>query len=170
MSGPFKLKYKNSAFPFKGDIKGLKYTPPKQSKFKIGGYGGGSGGDVQPPPVAMVTIQGVFDDGTPTSPIGNALCRFVDEDGTQLATTTTSTPDGSFSLSVRPGAQGFVRCTPPGLPSSVRAPGDGIGCLKLASVPTTWPPVESPIQKTVTSPSRPVPTVVNWPIRMLPPL
>ena len=46
MSGPFKLKYKNSAFPFK-DIKGLKLNLPKKSKLKLGGFfeGGGSKGE-----------------------------------------------------------------------------------------------------------------------------
>ena len=46
MSGPFKLKYSNSTFPFK-DIKGLKLIPPEQSKLKLGGFfeGGGSKGE-----------------------------------------------------------------------------------------------------------------------------
>ena len=44
MSGPFKLKYNNSAFPFKtGDI-GLKYNPPKQPKLIKGGFVEGGGG------------------------------------------------------------------------------------------------------------------------------
>ena len=53
MSGPFKLKYNNSAFPFKieesksditANVKGLKYNPPKQSKLKTGSFAEGSGG------------------------------------------------------------------------------------------------------------------------------
>ena len=36
MSGPFKLKYKNSDFPFKkGDVKGLSYKPPKQKTLSV---------------------------------------------------------------------------------------------------------------------------------------
>ena len=59
-----------------------------------------------------VTIQGIFDDGTTTSPIGNAPCRFVDQNGMSLATTT-SASDGSFSLQeVPPDVQGFIRCAP----------------------------------------------------------
>ena len=53
MSGPFKLKYNNSAFPFKtkksksditANVKGLKYKHPKQSKLIKGAFAEGGGG------------------------------------------------------------------------------------------------------------------------------
>ena len=53
MSGPFKLKYNNSAFPFKteesksditANVKGLKYNPSKQSKLIKGGFIEGGAG------------------------------------------------------------------------------------------------------------------------------
>ena len=44
MSGPFKMKYKGSSFPFKSspakDVKGLKYTPPKSKELTITKHAG----------------------------------------------------------------------------------------------------------------------------------
>lgn len=64
----------------------------------------------------LVTVQGKVDDGTVTSPLANAPCRFVQPDGAQL-TTTTSDSNGAFNLAVPPEVQGFVECTPAGLPN-----------------------------------------------------
>jgi hypothetical protein len=61
-----------------------------------------------------VTIAGQADDGTPTSPLGNATCHFVDSNGTQGAQATTD-GSGVFHLAVAPGRQGFISCTPPGM-------------------------------------------------------
>jgi hypothetical protein len=63
---------------------------------------------------SAVTITGKVDDGTLTSPVGNATCRFVDSNGTQGAQATTDS-SGVFHLAVAPGLQGFISCTPPGM-------------------------------------------------------
>jgi len=72
--------------------------------------GGGSGGLQRPTTVTMV---GTVDDGTSLSPIGHAICHFVQSDGTQGAE---ARADGSgvFRIQVSPGLQGFLHCTPPG--------------------------------------------------------
>src|SRR2546422_5763750 len=78
--------------------------------------GGDSDNGAGQPPASSsaVTIAGKVDDGTPTSPVGNATCRFVDSNGTQGAQATTDS-SGVFHLAVAPGLQGFISCTPPGM-------------------------------------------------------
>ena len=61
-----------------------------------------------------VTLQGKVDDGLPHSPIANAVCRFTDRNGTQLATATADT-NGVFQLAAPTDVQGFIRCAPPAL-------------------------------------------------------
>lgn len=77
--------------------------------------GGGSDNGAGQPPANpnAVTVAGKVDDGTLTSPLVNATCRFVDSNGTQGAQATTD-GSGVFRLSVPPGLQGFISCTPPG--------------------------------------------------------
>ena len=77
--------------------------------------GGDSDNGAGQPPASSsaVTIAGKVDDGTLTSPLVNATCRFVDSNGTQGAQATTD-GSGVFRLSVLPGLQGFISCTPPG--------------------------------------------------------
>src|SRR5712691_4569593 len=78
----------------------------------IFGCGGGSGsGNVPPPSVSAKTanLQGKVDDGLPHSPIANAVCRFTDRNGTQLATATADN-NGLFQLAVPLDVQGFLRC------------------------------------------------------------
>src|SRR5262245_1815626 len=82
-----------------------------------GASGGGSSGENVPPPsvpATAVTLQGKVDDGLPHSPIANAVCRFTDRNGTQLATTTADT-NGLFQLAVPLDVHGFLRCAPPAL-------------------------------------------------------
>ena len=76
--------------------------------------GCGSGGS-DPPPVTTVTIEGTVDDGTPTSPLANATCRFVTRGGEDLASAQTDT-SGFYSLQVTSGVIGFMECTPSSLP------------------------------------------------------
>jgi streptogramin lyase len=59
-------------------------------------------------------LQGKVDDGLPHSPIANAVCRFTDRNGTQLATTTADS-NGLFQLAVPLDVDGFLRCAPPAL-------------------------------------------------------
>lgn len=88
------------------------------SVFGCSGGGGGGGGSTPPqpviPPSQTVTLQGRVDDGLPHSPIANANCRFVDLQGTQVATASAD-GSGTFQLVVPLNMQGFVRCTPPSL-------------------------------------------------------
>ena len=76
-----------------------------------GGSEGEDSGGLQRP--TTVTVVGKVDDGTSQSPIGYAICHFVQSDGTQSAE---AIADGSgvFSIQVSPGLQGFLYCTPPG--------------------------------------------------------
>jgi hypothetical protein len=67
---------------------------------------------------ALVTVQGRVDDGTATSPIANARCRFVELHGSQLAATIADA-NGAFRFDVLPNKQGFIECTPPELPNLV---------------------------------------------------
>jgi hypothetical protein len=63
-----------------------------------------------------VTLRGRVDDGLPMSPIADAQCRFIDLNGNQLATATTDR-NGEFSIETSPGIQGWLVCTPVGLPN-----------------------------------------------------
>src|SRR5882672_12696416 len=71
-----------------------------------GGSDGGKSGDgsnsgITPPSISTSTaiLQGKVDDGLPHSPIANAVCRFIDRNGTQLATATADN-NGIFRLAV----------------------------------------------------------------------
>lgn len=77
--------------------------------------GGGGGGGSDPDPT-KVTITGVVDDGGHPSPIPNASCRFVDTDGQTLATDNCDLT-GNFHLTVPPGVEGYIHCSPPAVPS-----------------------------------------------------
>src|SRR5712691_13179653 len=82
-----------------------------------GGGGGGGGGGTPPPPpppARTVILQGRVDDGLQHSPIANAVCRFSDRNGTQVATANAD-GNGLFRLEVPLDMQGFVRCAPPAL-------------------------------------------------------
>src|SRR5207249_850630 len=78
--------------------------------------GGDSDNGAGQPPASSsaVTIAGKVDDGTLTSPVANATCRFVDSSGTQ-GTQATTDRSGVFQLAVAPGLQGFISCTPAGM-------------------------------------------------------
>ena len=66
----------------------------------------------------FVTVQGQVDDGTATSPIANAECRFVNRRGLRLDTATADT-SGRFQLQVPPEREGFINCNPPGFPNLI---------------------------------------------------
>ena len=94
----------------------------------LGMVGCGGSGSGQPPgesPTIVipgersntVTIAGIVDDGTSTSPIPHAICRFMADDGTSHDITTDA--NGAFSFTVAPGVQGYIRCSPPALPNLV---------------------------------------------------
>src|SRR5262249_31917733 len=73
-------------------------------------WGEDSGGLQRP---TTVTVVGKVDDGTSQSPIGYAICHFVQSDGTQGAEAIAD-GSGGFSIEVSPGLQGFLYCNPPG--------------------------------------------------------
>ena len=82
--------------------------------------GDGGGGDENasagsPPAAATaVTIQGVVDDGTPTSPIAQARCRFVAQsDGQQGGASAIADTAGNFTLQIPPQKQGLIECQHP---------------------------------------------------------
>src|SRR5919202_984398 len=90
------------------------------SMVRCGGGGGGGGdraSDGGTPSVApAVTIQGVVTDGTPTSPIAQALCRFVAQpSGQQGGASVVADTAGNFKLQIPPQAQGFIECQHPTL-------------------------------------------------------
>jgi hypothetical protein len=64
----------------------------------------------------LVTVLGRVDDGTATSPIANAQCRFINRSGSPLATITAD-GNGEFDLAVPPDVQGFIGCNPPDFPN-----------------------------------------------------
>ena len=68
-----------------------------------------------PPAVeTAVTIQGVVDDGTPTSPIAQARCRFVAQsDGQQGGASAIADTAGHFTLHIPPQTQGWIECQHP---------------------------------------------------------
>ena len=73
----------------------------------------GCSGDGNDNDEAPITILGRVDDGTATSPIANAHCRFVTRNRSQLATATADR-NGRFRFEVPPDVQGFIGCNPPG--------------------------------------------------------
>src|SRR6266852_8986070 len=87
------------------------------------GGGGGSGGDRAsdggtPAVPTAVTIQGVVTDGTPTSPIAQALCRFVEQpNGQQGVVSAVADTAGNFTLHIPPQEQGVIECQHPTLPT-----------------------------------------------------
>src|SRR5216683_6885640 len=87
------------------------------------GGGGGSGGDRAsdggtPAVTTAVTIQGVVTDGTPTSPIAQALCRFVEQpNGQQGVVSAVADTAGNFTLQIPPQEQGVIACQHPTLPT-----------------------------------------------------
>jgi hypothetical protein len=80
-----------------------------------GGSGGGQSGGGNTAQ-RLVTLQGRVDDGLAMSPIANARCRFVNLKGEQLATATADS-NGVFSLETPLESQGWLVCTPAGLPN-----------------------------------------------------
>lgn len=76
-----------------------------------GGGGGGGGGRNTPPPEDNVTITGVIDDGSGSAPISDAVCRFLDDVGTEQHSYVTDV-DGAFRLVVPPDMQGSIICSP----------------------------------------------------------
>ena len=80
----------------------------------MGDDGGQSGGGNTAQ--RLVTLQGRVDDGLAMSPIANAQCRFVNLKGEQLATATADS-NGVFSLETPLESQGWLVCTPVGLPN-----------------------------------------------------
>lgn len=84
--------------------------------FSMSGCGGGGGGGdgSSSNPAENVTISGKIDDGTANSPIRNAACRFVDQNGAQRATTTANA-NGEYSIVVPTNVDGNIICRPSGL-------------------------------------------------------
>lgn len=79
------------------------------------GGGGGSSSHVDPD---NINISGVVDDGGDSAPIAYATCRFVDADG-HTQDTDTCDQNGSYRLSVPPGVQGYIYCSPPTVPNLI---------------------------------------------------
>jgi hypothetical protein len=82
------------------------------------GGGGGGGGDRAsdggtPAVTTAVTIQGVVTDGTPTSPIAQALCRFVEQPNGQQGISAVADTAGNFTLQIPPQEQGVIECQHP---------------------------------------------------------
>ena len=87
---------------------------------RCGGSGGGGddrASDVVTPPVTTaVTIRGVVHDGTPTSPIAQAHCRFAEQpNGQQGVVSAVADTAGKFTLQIPPQEQGFIECQHPTL-------------------------------------------------------
>ena len=61
-----------------------------------------------------VTITGVADDGTSTSPLREAVCLVIDLNGAERARTTANA-EGMYSVQVETGVQGFLSCHLPEL-------------------------------------------------------
>src|SRR5262245_41197758 len=83
-----------------------------------GGGGGGESASDGGPPAAptAVTIQGIVSDGTPTSPIAQARCRFVAQpDGQESEVSTVADTAGNFTLQIQPEEQGLIECQHPTL-------------------------------------------------------
>jgi hypothetical protein len=77
-----------------------------------GDEGSGAGDTTQ----SLVTLQGSVNDGLAISPIANAQCHFANLAGQQLATVTADS-NGVFSLAAPLDSQGWLVCTPAGLPN-----------------------------------------------------
>jgi hypothetical protein len=92
-----------------------------------------------------ITLEGQVDDGTPTSPIANALCRFVTQNNTLLGTKTADT-QGRYSFDVEPDFVGSIICTPPNL-----------SALELSTFVNTMGQ-NSPLTENVT----PATTMIAW--------
>ena len=71
--------------------------------------GGGGSSNTQ----ALVTLRGRVDDGLAMSPLADAQCRFMDLNGSQLATATADR-NGEFRFDTSPNMQGWLVCTPAG--------------------------------------------------------
>src|SRR5262249_9983861 len=87
---------------------------------RCGGGGGGEGGGGDrvsdggtPAVTTAVTIQGVVNDGTPTSPIAQALCRFVEQPNGQQGVSAVADTAGNFTLQISPQEQGVIECQHP---------------------------------------------------------
>src|SRR5215470_11654616 len=84
---------------------------------RCGGGGGENASDGSPPAApTAVTIQGIVSDGTPTSPIAQARCRFVAQpDGQQGGASAVADTAGNFTLQISPEEQGLIECQHPTL-------------------------------------------------------
>src|SRR2546422_3676042 len=84
---------------------------------RCGGGGGDGASDGGTSAVTTaVTIQGVVTDGTPTSPIAQALCRFVQQpNGQQGVVSAVADTAGNFTLHIPPQEQGLIECQHPTL-------------------------------------------------------
>src|SRR5262249_36466461 len=89
-----------------------------------GGGGGESASDGSTPAVqdggtpavpTAVTIQGIVTDGTPTSPIAQALCRFMEQPNGQQGVNAIADTAGNFTLQILPQEQGLIECQHPTL-------------------------------------------------------
>src|SRR5206468_9487087 len=80
-----------------------------------GGGDGASDGGTSAVTTAVI-IQGVVTDGTPTSPIAQALCRFVQQpNGQQVVVSAVADTAGNFTLHIPPQEQGLIECQHPTL-------------------------------------------------------
>ena len=79
-----------------------------------GSNGGQSGGGEATQ--NLVTLRGSVNDGLAASPIANAECRFMDLNGSQFATATADR-NGEFRVETPLNMQGWLVCTPVGLPN-----------------------------------------------------
>ncbi|ETX00045.1 MAG: hypothetical protein ETSY1_12650 [Candidatus Entotheonella factor] len=65
-----------------------------------------------------VTVRGLVDDGTATSPLAGARCLYLNSSRRLLARTTAN-PSGEFAIRVPPNVSGFVGCYPDEYPNLV---------------------------------------------------
>jgi hypothetical protein len=78
-----------------------------------GGSGQSGGGEATQ---NLVTLRGRVDDGLAMSPIANAQCRFMNRNGSQLATATADS-NGGFRFETVLDIEGWLVCTPVGMPN-----------------------------------------------------
>src|SRR5262245_41968032 len=81
-----------------------------------GSDGGGGQSGVGEVTQGLITFRGRVDDGLAMSPIANAWCRFIQRDGSQLATATADL-NGEFHFETSPALQGWLVCSPAGFPN-----------------------------------------------------
>jgi hypothetical protein len=125
---------------------------------------GGDGGSGSATTQSLVTLQGRVDDGLAMSPIANAQCHFTNLKGEQLATATADS-NGMFSLEAPLDSQGWLVCTPVGLPNLalttfVSTVGGVVGGILPAHGPEEVSPARTVIAEILQQTTPPPPDVL----------